>query len=115
MITQENLFDYQKAMQNQAEGVARAEGNANPQWMEAVSRIISSFASTGVRFTSDHVWAELARLDRFATPEPRAMGSAILKASKQGVIRQTGEYWRSERPESHGRRIAVWIGSQVGT
>lgn len=107
-VNQENLFDFAKGLELRNAGVAKVEANANQQWKDEALQIVRKLASGKQPFTSDDVWAAL--VGKSVTPEPRAMGAVFLKASRAGVIRPTGEYWQSKRPECHARRIAVWVG-----
>lgn len=110
MNSQPNLFDFDAGLRLKEQGIAQVEANANPAWKQEAHRQVLILAQAGAEFTTDDVWARLE--GRQETPEPRAMGAVMLKASRQGVIRMTGQFRQSKRPECHGRRIAVWVRSE---
>jgi hypothetical protein len=110
-ISQDNLFDYQKAIELRDKGVASAEKNADPQWKEFAWNGVLSLAKTGKPFTSDDIWAYLEGLA--TTPEPKALGAVFLRAAKRKLIKPTGEFWQSKRPQAHGRRLMVWTGVEA--
>jgi hypothetical protein len=58
----------------------------------------------GTEFVSDYVWA---RMDE-PPDEPRALGAAMMKASRRGVIEETGNYIKSQRPACHARPCKQW-------
>ena len=108
MTNQPSLFDLATGLALKEEAVAKVIAHADPLWKKEAFASVVKWARTGKAFTSDEVWNDLK--DVVSTPEPRAMGALILKASRENLIKPTGEYWQSKRPECHGRRITVWIG-----
>ena len=87
-----------------------AVGNAaDSRWMAVAHVTILRLARKHDRFTTDEVWAEIERLHPFTTvAEPRAMGAAMTKAHREGIISPTPEYVQSTRPQNHARPIRVW-------
>lgn len=87
------------------EGAGRAAGAA-PEWMELARLAIEVLVKTRPHgFTSDDV--------RMLAGDPpkehcTVVGSAILAASKAGLIVKTGERIKSKRPEANSRELAVW-------
>ena len=61
------------------------------------------------RFTTDDVWKTIEGINPNISPrEPRAMGAAMTKAHREGIIQPTAEYVQSTRPQNHARPIRVW-------
>ena len=61
-------------------------------------------------YTADDVWASLEACN---VPEPRhgsVMASAIKEASKQGLLRPTGQYQKSTRKSRRGSMIQIYEG-----
>lgn len=66
-------------------------------------------APIGRRFSTDQLWC-YAEASGIRTPhEPRAMGAAITRAAKLGLIKRTGSWVTSSRPECHARPVAEWV------
>lgn len=57
-------------------------------------------------FTGDDVWRAVP--DGVRPPEPRALGGAVRRARKLGLIESTETYRPSDRVECHGRPQLVW-------
>lgn len=62
----------------------------------------------GLEFTTDDVWEIAAKRSWIVPAEPRAIGAAIVRASKEGLIASTGAYQKSRRPDCHARPVAIW-------
>lgn len=93
------------------DAIAAAEEHADKIWLAQAALAIR--VCTGIHregFTTDQVWVQLADLNADTPHEPRAMGAAVRAAIKSGLIRATGEWRPSSRPESHGRPVRVWSG-----
>lgn len=81
------------------EALARVVRNAEPEALVAVEQIMREMPS-GVLFTTDQVWFAMA--ERGIEPhERRVIGAVIRKLRRLGVIRPTGDYRPSVRPECH--------------
>ncbi len=87
-----------------AQGMAEAEAHADPSWRIQAWNAILVIVGRGEPFTTDDVWEMLDT----STHEPRALGSLLVRARSQGLIRGTGEWRNSRRPEAHSRPCAVW-------
>lgn len=74
--------------------------------------IVDALASDHATFTTDDVWAALdtqqAAIFYNAPDEPRLMGVVMQTAQRQGVIRPTMVFKRSERPVCNKRPVRVW-------
>ena len=97
-------------MMSPSSGEARRDGKlgllhaAHMAWIIACVDLIRTGFSGGEKFTTDALW-------RMMTPPPerRAMGAAIVKAQRLGLIEHSGSYRKSARPECNARPMAVWI------
>lgn len=92
------------------EAIERVGKNAPEEWMAMASAAVETCALSGEPFTTDDVWSILERAGHGSPPEPRAMGAVIRRAVTSGLIRETGNYIKSERPECHRRPIPQWVG-----
>lgn len=93
------------------EALARVERNAEPDWNDTVDYVIGTIADggQGYRFTTDRVWALMKRdWPNVSTHERRAMGAAMTRAAKRGLIVKTDDYQPSTRSVCHARPIPVW-------
>lgn len=88
------------------EALGRVALNAEA-WLEDAGFIISALARTREEFTTDDIWA---RLNGLEPPDCRAMGAAMRRAKREGLIDKTGEYRESRRAGCHCRPVAVWRG-----
>lgn len=91
------------------EAVQRAADHANGEWLRDAQQAVRTLADGGKPFTTDDVWALLAITSTAATHEPRALGAVIRQAQRDELIRHTGDWRKSTRPECHTRPCAVWI------
>jgi hypothetical protein len=96
------LFD---AMEARDEAIARVEAHAPERWLERARDTVLSVAGTRFDFTTDQVWDALGE-DR--PVEPRALGAVMKAMARDGKIRATGEYRKSDRVDCHARPVAVW-------
>jgi hypothetical protein len=99
------LFPAQEAKR---EAIERVERNASPDFLDFARTIALRIASahpTG--FTTDAIW-EVLDASGIKTPEPRALGSVMKRLADEGLIRKTGEYVDSIRPQAHARPIPIW-------
>lgn len=102
------------------EGAERAAAHANavhpsPRWVEhayaaaCVFTDLSKWAGApGADFLAEDIraFAEANGVPR--APDERAWGAVILRLSRDGVIRKTGEYRPMKNPASHCNPKAVW-------
>ena len=96
------------AAQAKADGIARADANADPWWKEAAYEATRFCAQHCDDFTADEVWTNLARrgLD-VSTHNPAALGPVFQRAARAGLITKTGELRPSTNPRRH-RDLTVW-------
>ena len=86
------------------EAVERSYAAADEQWREDADRIIRKLAKKYAEFTTDAIWE--AGLPK--TREPRAIGGAMRRAARDGVIKKTDRVWQSGDPVCHSRPQTVW-------
>lgn len=91
------------------EAIGRAGENADERWTRDARSAIRTVAFKGVEFTTDAVWELLDKVSSARTHEPRAMGALMREAQRAGLIRTTGAYIKSSRPDCHLRPCAVWV------
>jgi hypothetical protein len=86
-----------------------ADSHADPEWKQRFYDAIQSVARRRAELTSDDVLAHCERLaDPPKTHNLAAIGPAMIRAMKAGIIEPTGRVERSLRPEKHGNRQNVW-------
>jgi len=72
-------------------------------WIDSVLKIISSIPNQQT-FTTDYLWEQVDSKPN----EPRAMGAAMTKARRDGLVMATGSYIKSRRAECHARPVMIW-------
>lgn len=105
MIAQLDLFQGTAARDR---AVAKVAKSTPPEWRTALRHVVETLARRGGEFSTDDVWS---RLDG-QPPEPRVLGATMMSLARAGVIRRTGKWVPSARPECHARPVAVWEGAQ---
>ena len=101
------------AIAERDEALARVAEHTDPSWeAEAVQAIYTLAArrfpdDNLVEFTTDDVWDLLAERGIPAPHEPRALGTIVREATRQGVIRVVG--WAPSR-RRHQSPIRVFLG-----
>ena len=76
-------------------------------WTKTAYLVIAQIAKSGIRFTSDLVWAKLGKLK---PNEPRALGPVMTAAEKEGLIERVGGASPSTMGVCHGRHKRIWRG-----
>jgi hypothetical protein len=97
------------------DGMQRAEENACERWKRCIHTCIVAAARKHAEITVDDVLTEyeqlVKQLPQATRPETHnldAIGPAMVRAAKDGILSSTGKVKRSERPEKHGNRHTVW-------
>lgn len=109
-----DLFDHAARMaeaeQANAEGMARAEGGALPEWSILMGELVEQVARTMPRFTADDVFDLLAeRKGAPTTHDSRAFGPVMKRAATKGICRQADcRPVKSRRKSLHSSPITVW-------
>jgi hypothetical protein len=92
-----------------AEGMQAADEHADERWRHIFDACVVAAARRLKELTGEDVQDELDKLPN--PPETHnlsAIGPALKRAVKMGVIGYTGQMRRSLRPEKHGRHQHVW-------
>lgn len=95
------------------EAIGRARDHADTPWLRDAYKAVKTLAGWGQPFTTDDVWALLEKVSIAATHEPRALGAVMRQAQREGLIRSTGTWQKTTRPQAHTRPCAVWIGTSL--
>jgi len=102
-VTQAELTLTPPRAERTAHGLEREKA---ARWREESIRILYICTATLRHFSADdwHNWCAV-----IGDPHhPSQWGIAAREAKRRGIIRDTGEWVRSKRPEAAGRRIPVW-------
>lgn len=105
---QPTLFDAQAAESALNEAVERVERNADSGWFNAALRAVRLIAIHRSEFTTDSVWAVLARWQIEGPHEERAMGAVMRRAKSLRWCEPTNQTSRSVRPACHRRDLRIW-------
>lgn len=103
----DDLLDSVASEKERDEAIARVEKHANQRWMLAAYNAVKWCAVHHRQFTTNEVWARLQRSPE-TTHEARALGPVMANAARNGLIRNSGQYRRSQIPRQHGRPVPVW-------
>lgn len=93
-----------------AEGMERVDRNADPKWRHIFDGCVLAAARKFPELTSDDVLPELAAL-----PEPpdthnmAAIGPAMQRAWKMGILERTDKVVRSKVIGKNGNRHNIWV------
>ncbi len=84
--------------------------NTDSNWIRASENSVQWLArSSALGFTTDDVWEHLDKLGMTGqVHDNRALGPVMLRMCKQGIIKDTKEYYPSKR--RHCAPIKVWRG-----
>lgn len=92
-----------------AEGMKRADENADDRWKHIFDACVLAAAKKKPEITSDDVLSEIeALLDPPETHNLAAIGPAMKRAAKMGILVSTGRVERSKRPTKNGNLHSVW-------
>lgn len=102
------IFDRQAARRLRDEAIGRVDHHADPVWKKQADFAIRSVATEHAEFSTDDVWQALHDLAVDMPHEPRALGAAMRRAAKDGIIAPTNRTVNSARPECHCRPVRIW-------
>ncbi len=98
-----------KVIESKDEAINRVEANANAEWRVAAYKACCLCAQQWIELSTDDVWELMdALFPDCRTHDPRAMGAIMRQAARAGKIEASGEYFKSRRPQCHGRPVAIW-------
>lgn len=107
------LFDPPTARQAMADGIQRADDNADELWKETALDGVQLLARRMDEFTTDELIAWLERCEE-DTHNKAALGPVMQRAARLGWIENTGRMVQSKIPRRH-RKITVWRSLLRGT
>lgn len=108
-----NLLDIIASEEAKRQAIARVERNMEPDWAKMVDLAIKMVISRQREFTTDDVWDEL---DGTIEPhEKRAMGAAMLRVARKGLIQATDRTRPSARAICHANPKRIWMVVDNGT
>jgi hypothetical protein len=91
------------------QGMKKADDNACPDWRYMVDHAIVAVARKKAELTVDDVIVELGEIPHCPKNHSLdALGPAMCRAAKHGVLKSTGRRERSKRPEKNGNLHTVW-------
>ncbi len=110
MSTQQFDFDFSGRLPVSAQiGMKQADDNANEKWRHIFDACVLAAAKKKPFITSDDVLTEIEALPNPpATHNLSAIGPAMQRGGKMGILRATGRHERSQREEKHGNLQQVW-------
>jgi membrane protein involved in colicin uptake len=93
-----------------ADAMERVDEHADVDWKVVIDRCIIEAARKKAEITSDDVLAEWEAVpNRPQTHNLAAIGPAMKRAAKDGVLTSTNRVVRSAREVKHGIRHTIWI------
>ena len=109
-MTLQYQFDYDSKLPVSAQaGRQQSYENSKEEWRCIFEACILAAARKKFEIVSDDVLAEVEALGHSPTTHNlSAIGGAMHRASKMGILRGTDRVRRSERPEKHGNRQNIW-------
>jgi len=109
-MTLQFTFDYDSKLPAAAQaGRQQSYENSKEEWRCIFEACILAAARKKFEIVSDDVLAEVESLGHAPTTHNlSAIGAAMHRACKMGILRGTDRVKRSERPEKHGNRQNIW-------
>ena len=104
----DTLFDYVEGLRLADEGMTAAIKHAGTDWRICAEEAVRTVARLRITFTSDEVWDYMNSHKLPEPPNRSALGAVFKALAKADVIRVTGEWRNSARPETHTRPLRVW-------
>ena len=92
--------------------IDQVEENADVDWKAVANVCLHALAETRDEFTADDL-VEMLETKQVHTHNLAALGPLFLRASKRGLIRNSGRMVQSRIPRRH-RKITVWQSTQRG-
>ena len=101
---QPTLWSYTESVHARDKGIALAEYGATQLWFRDALNAVHACAQVYAEFTADDVWQVLKR----RTGEPRALGSVMQSARREGWIAPTDRFTPTAKVSQHSQPIRVW-------
>lgn len=102
------ILDIDKARELRDKAIVRVDLAADPTWKKAADFAIRAVAYERAEFTTDEVWQTLHELAVESPHEPRALGAAMKRAARDGLISATNKIEQSARAVCHAAPKRVW-------
>lgn len=110
--TEKRPPEVQAAIQD---GMAKADANADPKWRHIFDACVLAAAKKKPEITSDDVLTEIEALPSHPeTHNLSAIGPAMNRAWKMGVIHPTTRTVRSKRAGKNGNLHVIWKSNYFG-
>jgi hypothetical protein len=111
MASLQHEFNFSGKLAPSAElGMAQADENANAMWKHIWDGCVLAAARRLFELTSDDVLEEFEKLKHPPrTHNLSAIGPAMKRAWKMGILRPTDRTVRSKRLEKNGNLHVVWV------
>jgi len=90
-------------------GQSKVLDNTEQESKDAIYLAIILLAAEDKDFTSDDV-RRMVGEEKLNNVNKNCLGALITKASRQGIIKGTGQFVKSTIPSAHRRHIQVWEG-----
>lgn len=102
------IIDIVGARRERDRAIDRVDQASDDIWKRAADLAIRSVAYTRLDFTTDDVWVALHEMAVESPTEPRALGAAMRRAQRAGLIEPTNRVEQSARPVCHAAPKRVW-------
>lgn len=113
-IPQPSIFDVPvQAERQKIEGMEAAYNHADSEWKRAATAYLHELIGTKQFVTSEEVVLYL-NSKGIVTGENRAMGAIMSAFARAGLIRSTGRFTESRRPECHKSPVRIWESIKMG-
>ena len=90
------------------EAIIRSVEGANDEWRAIALLSLWKLCKSRQHLTSDQVWEEL-KGSGHAVFERRVMGAIMIQGAKNGWLKPTETFLKSNDPKCHRRRKMVWL------
>jgi len=90
------------------QGQARVLSNTPKDWKSRATGIVERLAHDCESFTMDDIRTAAGMYGLIDPPSPNAWGALMTSLRREGLIKQTGGYVKSNHPSNHSRIISVW-------
>jgi hypothetical protein len=100
------------------DGMKRADDHADVRWKHLLDACIVAAARKKAEITIDDVLDEFDAIPEANRPDTHnwsALGPAMRRAWKMGVLKPTDRVARSRRPHKHGNRGNIWLSQYYGS
>ena len=110
-MTQQFSLEFERHLSVPAQiGMAKADENASERWKHIFDACVLAAARKKPEITSDDVLTEIQALPNApSTHSLDAIGPAMVRASKMGIIRATDRMVRSKIATKHSNNHRVWL------